>query len=111
MLTRLGQRLLLILGWLGCTTIYLQAQDKSGLDSNSSLPAPGSRSNSDNVPFIGKSDAYKNPVRLAKTTGHVANYDERLADIYRLRRAQFRCTREVIGPARATTLGLMRFHF
>lgn len=40
------------------------------------VPAPGSRGNADNVPYIGKSDPNKNPVRLAKATGHVSNYDE-----------------------------------
>src|SRR5262249_47972569 len=31
----------------------------------------------DNVPFIGKRDPGNNPVRLAKATGHVSNYDEK----------------------------------
>ena len=40
------------------------------------LPAPGTRGNAGNVPFIGRSDPKGNPVRLAKSTGHVSNYSE-----------------------------------
>jgi hypothetical protein len=40
------------------------------------LPPPGSRGNADNIPYIGKSDPQGNPVRLAKSTGHVSNYSE-----------------------------------
>jgi hypothetical protein len=40
------------------------------------LPKPGSTGNADNVPYIGKRDPGGNPVRLAKTTGHVSNYSE-----------------------------------
>ena len=39
-------------------------------------PAPGTRGNPDNVPFIGRRDAKGNPVRLARATGHVSNYSE-----------------------------------
>lgn len=39
-------------------------------------PAPGASGNAANVPFIGKRDPNNNPVRLAKATGHVSNYDE-----------------------------------
>jgi hypothetical protein len=47
---------------------------------NSSLPAPGTRGNPENVPYVGKSDPRGNPVRLAKATGHVSNYsDERIS--------------------------------
>ncbi len=48
------------------------------------LPAPGSRGNADNVPFIGKSDPGGNPVRLAKATGHVSNYSEDKVPAYTL---------------------------
>jgi hypothetical protein len=48
------------------------------------LPAPGSRGNADNVPFIGKSDPGGNPVRLAKATGHVSNYSEDKVAAYTL---------------------------
>jgi hypothetical protein len=40
-------------------------------------PAPGTRGNADNVPFIGRRDPGNNPVRLARATGHVSNYDEK----------------------------------
>src|SRR5262245_29560179 len=39
-------------------------------------PPPGTRGNADNVPFIGKSSPKGGPVRLAKASGHVSNYDE-----------------------------------
>lgn len=42
----------------------------------SKLPAPGTRGNPDNVPYIGGKDPKGNPVRLAKATGHVSNYSE-----------------------------------
>jgi hypothetical protein len=48
------------------------------------LPAPGSRGNPDNVPFIGRSDPKGNPVRLAKATGHVSNYSEKKVRPYKL---------------------------
>jgi len=51
---------------------------------NPDLPAPGSRGNADNVPFIGKSDPGGNPVRLAKATGHVSNYSEEKVPAYTL---------------------------
>jgi hypothetical protein len=39
-------------------------------------PAPGTRGNADNIPYIGRSDPKGNPVRLAKASGHVSNYSE-----------------------------------
>jgi GH35 family endo-1,4-beta-xylanase/lysophospholipase L1-like esterase len=48
------------------------------------LPPPGTRGNADNVPYIGKSDAEGNPVRLAKATGHVSNYSEEKIPPYTL---------------------------
>ncbi len=48
------------------------------------FPAPGSRGNPDNVPFIGKKDPGGNPVRLAKATGHVSNYSEDKVPAYTL---------------------------
>ena len=48
------------------------------------LPAPGTRGNADNVPYIGKSDPQGNPVRLAKATGHVSNYTEEKAPPFTL---------------------------
>ncbi len=47
-------------------------------------PAPGTRGNADNVPFIGKSDPQGNPVRLAKSTGHVSNYSDEKIPAYTL---------------------------
>ena len=50
----------------------------------SSEPAPGTRGNADNVPFIGRRDPGNNPVRLARVTGHVSNYDEKKVPPYTL---------------------------
>jgi hypothetical protein len=47
-------------------------------------PAPGTRGNPDNVPFIGRADPKGNPVRLAKATGHVSNYSEERVRPYTL---------------------------
>jgi hypothetical protein len=51
---------------------------------DSSDPAPGTRGNAANVPFIGRRDPGNNPVRLAKATGHVSNYDEKKVSPYTL---------------------------
>jgi hypothetical protein len=51
---------------------------------NSSGPAPGTRGNAANVPYIGRRDPGNNPVRLAKVTGHVSNYDEKKVPPYTL---------------------------
>ena len=48
------------------------------------VPAPGTRGNADNVPFIGRRDPKGNPVRLAKATGHVSNYSEEKVRPYTL---------------------------
>jgi hypothetical protein len=61
---------------------YTQAPATQPADPN--LPAPGSRGNADNVPFIGKRDPGGNPVRLARATGHVSNYDEAKVPAYTL---------------------------
>ena len=47
-------------------------------------PKPGTTGNADNIPFIGKRDADGNPVRLARKTGHVSNYDEAKVKDYSL---------------------------
>lgn len=47
-------------------------------------PRPGAKGNTDNVKYIGKSDPKGNPVRLAKATGHVSNYDEAKVPLYSL---------------------------
>ncbi len=47
-------------------------------------PPPGAAGNADNVLFIGGRDQRGNPVRLAKRTGHVSNYDEAKVPDYSL---------------------------
>ncbi len=51
---------------------------------DATLPAPGTRGNPDNVPYIGKKDEKGNPVRLAKASGHVSNYSEEKVRPYSL---------------------------
>ena len=58
----------------GCQMALAQSPASPAAEAN--LPAPGTRGNADNVPFIGKSDPQGNPVRLARATGHVSNYSE-----------------------------------
>ncbi len=53
-------------------------------DEASAVPTPGSTGNADNIPFIGRRDASGNPVRLAKRSGHVSNYDEAKVAKYEL---------------------------
>jgi hypothetical protein len=48
------------------------------------LPAPGTRGNAENVPYIGRRDPGGNPVRLARATGHVSNYTEAKVPPYTL---------------------------
>ena len=60
------------------------AQAPANVPADPSLPAPGTRGNADNVPFIGKRDPGDNPVRLAKATGHVSNYNEAKVAAYTL---------------------------
>jgi hypothetical protein len=60
------------------------AQETPRTAQNAELPAPGTRGNADNVPFVGKSDPSGNPVRLAKATGHVSNYTEAKVAAYTL---------------------------
>jgi hypothetical protein len=61
---------------------YTQAPATQPGDPN--LPAPGTRGNAANVPYIGKRDPGDNPVRLARATGHVSNYDEAKVPPYTL---------------------------
>jgi hypothetical protein len=49
-----------------------------------SPPPPGATGNARNVPHIGKADPAGNPVRLARRTGHVSNYDEASVPPYTL---------------------------
>jgi hypothetical protein len=60
---------------------HAQPPPRSG---DAQLPAPGTRGNPDNLPFIGRRDAKGNPVRLAKATGHVSNYSEERVRPYAL---------------------------
>jgi len=60
------------------------AQETPRTSQPADLPAPGTRGNSDNVPYIGKSDPQGNPVRLAKASGHVSNYAEDKVAAYKL---------------------------
>jgi hypothetical protein len=59
----------------GATTWGRVQQPQPG-PADPSLPAPGTRGNPENIPFIGGRDPKGNPVRLAKATGHVSNYSE-----------------------------------
>ena len=68
---------------LATTFAHAQAPKPAPRD-DSSLPAPGTRGNADNVPFIGGRDPGNNPVRLAKVTGHVSNYNEEKVSPYTL---------------------------
>jgi hypothetical protein len=67
---------------LVATNFVLAQQPPPAIDTD--LPAPGSRGNADNVPYIAKSDPGGNPVRLAKATGHVSNYSEEKVAAYTL---------------------------
>lgn len=70
---------------LVATTATLALAQPPATDSgNSALPAPGTRGNADNVPYIGKRDPKGNPVRLAKASGHVSNYSEEKVRPYSL---------------------------
>lgn len=44
----------------------------------------GTTGNADNVQYLGSRDPHGNPVRLAKKTGHVSNYDEAKVPAYSL---------------------------
>ncbi|MEQ1825253.1 MAG: hypothetical protein ABL921_04880 [Pirellula sp.] len=57
---------------------------QTGDEPVSAFPAPGSSGNADNVKFIGGKDDQGNPVRLAKSTGHVSNYSEEKIPAYTL---------------------------
>jgi hypothetical protein len=59
-----------------------KARDDAG--ATEALPQVGATGNADNVRYIGKQDLKGNPVRLAKKTGHVSNYDETKVPDYTL---------------------------
>jgi hypothetical protein len=63
---------------------YSQTPTPVAKPNDSGLPAPGTRGNADNVRFISRRDPGNNPVRLAKITGHVSNYDEKKVPPYTL---------------------------
>jgi hypothetical protein len=78
-------RLLIMMTMLLTPTVgHSQAPTPVAKSNDSSLPAPGTRGNADNVPFIGRRDPGNNPVRLAGATGHVSNYDEKKVPPYTL---------------------------
>lgn len=60
------------------------AQDPQPKKIDDKLPKPGAKGNAANVPYIGKREPGGNPVRLAKATGHVSNYDEAKVQPYQL---------------------------
>src|SRR5262245_15435920 len=66
------------------TAAWCIGQQPTTPSGDSNLPAPGTRGNADNVPYIGKSDPRGNPVRLAKASGHVSNYSEDKVPAYTL---------------------------
>jgi hypothetical protein len=70
--------------FLSPTVGYTQTQTPVTKPNDPSLPAPGTRGNAENVRFIGRRDPGNNPVRLAKVTGHVSNYDEKKVPPYTL---------------------------
>jgi hypothetical protein len=59
-----------------CCSRMAFAQAPTAPAAEADVPAPGTRGNADNVPYIGKSDPGGNPVRLARSSGHVSNYSE-----------------------------------
>jgi hypothetical protein len=79
---RIAALLLFTLGLGAARLAYTQAPATQPADPN--LPAPGTRGNAANVPYIGKRDPGDNPVRLARATGHVSNYDEAKVPPYTL---------------------------
>jgi hypothetical protein len=79
---RIAALLLFTLGLGPARLAYTQAPATQPADPN--LPAPGTRGNAANVPYIGKRDPGDNPVRLARATGHVSNYDEAKVPPYTL---------------------------
>src|SRR5262249_6417453 len=66
------------------TTTTGNTQAQAPKPGDAKPPAPGTRGNADNVPYIGKRDPNGNPVRLARATGHVSNYTEEKVPAYTL---------------------------
>jgi hypothetical protein len=78
-----------------------RAQAPAAKPADPNLPAPGSRGNADNVPFIGSRDPGGNPVRLAKASGHVSNYNEEKVAPYTLPDPLVMSTGERVNSAEA----------
>ena len=72
---------LMLVAWASARA---HAQPPAARTGDPAPPAPGTRGNPDNVPFIGRGDPHGNPVRLAKSTGHVSNYSEEKVRAYTL---------------------------
>lgn len=71
-----GTRLVIALWAVAVLGSWAMGQTPTPATGEATLPAPGTRGNAENVPYIDKSDPQGNPVRLAKSTGHVSNYSE-----------------------------------
>src|SRR5690348_1087775 len=80
---RLNSLLYPCLALLG-TAMLAAAQAAKTPRSDDKNPQPGTTGNAANVPYIGKRDPGGNPVRLARATGHVSNYDEAKVRAYKL---------------------------
>jgi hypothetical protein len=70
--------------FLATTGTLAHAQPPASPPGNPALPAPGTRGNADNIPYVGRSDPKGNPVRLARASGHVSNYSEEKVRPYSL---------------------------
>jgi hypothetical protein len=66
------------------TALLAAGQDPQPPRPDDKFPQPGTTGNTTNVPYIGKRDPGGNPVRLARATGHVSNYDEAKVPAYKL---------------------------
>jgi hypothetical protein len=72
------------LAWVLIAAHASDAQTAATRPDEASVPPPGTRGNADNVPHINGRDPKGNPVKLAKATGHVSNYDEQKVAPYTL---------------------------
>jgi hypothetical protein len=70
--------------YLATALLFVDVMIGRAQEAEVNLPTPGTRGNADNVPYIGRSDPKGNPVRLARATGHVSNYDEEKVAPYSL---------------------------
>src|SRR4051812_47239394 len=67
-----------------CAATSGRAQPPATPPGDLKMPAPGTRGDADNIPYLGRSDPSGNPVRLARATGHVSNYNEEKIPPYTL---------------------------